>query len=111
MFFFFNRVTDTLTYSGLTLTATSLAGNRFLNFFFSTLVEYISFTVECIMLRSIIRIFTKIKKATYTCTVKCKKTHKMNVGFKRISKKRYIATEKKVYQMSTTMASSLANGQ
>lgn len=34
MFFFFNRVTDTLTYSGLTLTATSLAGNRFLNFFF-----------------------------------------------------------------------------
>lgn len=33
MFFFFNRVTDTLTYSGLTLTATSLAGNRFLNFF------------------------------------------------------------------------------
>lgn len=52
MFFFFNRVTDTLTYSGLTLTATSLAGNRFLNFFFSTLVEYISFTVECIMLRN-----------------------------------------------------------
>lgn len=44
------RITNTLTYFGLTLTATSLAGNCFLSFFFMACVEYISFALECFML-------------------------------------------------------------
>ncbi|XP_061172477.1 organic cation transporter protein-like isoform X1 [Saccostrea echinata] len=47
----FTWVTNTLTYFGLTLTATSLAGNRFLNFFFMSCVEYISLILEYSMLR------------------------------------------------------------
>lgn len=43
-------VTNTLTYFGLLLTATSLAGNRFLNFFLMACVEYISFVLEFFML-------------------------------------------------------------
>ncbi|XP_061173298.1 organic cation transporter protein-like [Saccostrea echinata] len=47
----FTWVTNTLTYYGLILTATSLAGNRFLNFFFMSCVEYISVILEYSMLR------------------------------------------------------------
>ncbi|XP_061174320.1 organic cation transporter protein-like [Saccostrea echinata] len=47
----FTWVTNTLTYYGLILTATSLAGNRFLNFFFMACVEYISVILEYGMLR------------------------------------------------------------
>nr|XP_011427430.3 organic cation transporter protein [Crassostrea gigas] len=43
-------ITNTLTYFGLLLTATSLAGNHFLNFFLSACVEYISFILEFFML-------------------------------------------------------------
>lgn len=43
-------VTNTLTYFGLLLTATSLAGNHFLNFFLMACVEYISFVLEFFML-------------------------------------------------------------
>ncbi|XP_062595386.1 organic cation transporter-like protein, partial [Saccostrea cucullata] len=45
------RVTNTLTYFGLTLTSTSLAGNRYLNFFLSVCVEYIGGILEFLMLR------------------------------------------------------------
>lgn len=44
-------VTNTVTYFGLTLTSTSLAGNRFLNFFLSSIVEYIAVICEFLMLR------------------------------------------------------------
>lgn len=47
----FTWVTNTLTYFGLTLTSTSLAGNRFLNFFFMACVEYISLALEFFMLK------------------------------------------------------------
>ncbi|XP_078315174.1 organic cation transporter protein-like [Crassostrea virginica] len=56
----FTWVTNTLTYFGLTLTATSLAGNRFLNFFFMACVEYISWVLELIMLRQFGRRTTTI---------------------------------------------------
>lgn len=45
------RIANSLTYFGLTLTATSLAGNRFLNFFFMACVEYISLALEFFMLK------------------------------------------------------------
>ncbi|XP_055998240.1 organic cation/carnitine transporter 2-like [Ostrea edulis] len=47
----FTWVTNTVTYFGLTLTSTSLAGDRFLNFFLSAVVEYIAAILEYIMLR------------------------------------------------------------
>lgn len=53
-------VTDNLTYFGLTLMATSLAGNRFLNFFFSAFVEYVSLTLNFIMLHRLGRLSTLI---------------------------------------------------
>ena len=40
------RVTDSLAYFALTLTSTSLAGDRFLNFFLSSVVEYPTVIVE-----------------------------------------------------------------
>ena len=49
---FFNvRLTNTVTYFGLTLNSTSLAGDRFLNFFLSSIVEYIAVILEYCMLR------------------------------------------------------------
>lgn len=62
----FTWITNTLTYFGLTLTATSLAGNRFLNFFLMACVEYISFALECIMLNKFGRRTTTIFFHTIT---------------------------------------------
>ncbi|XP_048736820.2 organic anion transporter 3-like [Ostrea edulis] len=58
----FTWLTNSLTYFALTLTSTTLAGNRFLNYFFSGAVEYIACFLEYIMMkrigrRSIIVIF------------------------------------------------------
>ncbi|XP_062595358.1 organic cation transporter protein-like [Saccostrea cucullata] len=47
----FTWVTNTVTYFGLTLTSTRLAGDRYLNFFLSSFVEYIAVILEYIMLR------------------------------------------------------------
>lgn len=47
----FAWMTDSLTYFSLTLTSTSLAGNRFLNFFLSACMEYLSLVIEYPMLR------------------------------------------------------------
>lgn len=47
---YFAWFTVTLTYYSLTLTSTSLVGNRFLNFFFSVCVEYIALFIEYPML-------------------------------------------------------------
>lgn len=47
----FTWVTNTFTYFGMTLTSTSLAGNRFLNFFLSSFAEYIAVIFEYSMLR------------------------------------------------------------
>lgn len=47
---YFAWLTVTLTYYSLTLTSTSLAGNRFLNFFFSAGVEYLAVIIEYPML-------------------------------------------------------------
>lgn len=46
----FTWVTNTVTYFGLTLTSTSLAGDRFFNFFLSAIVEYIAVIFEYPML-------------------------------------------------------------
>ncbi|XP_048735641.2 solute carrier family 22 member 16-like [Ostrea edulis] len=46
----FTWVTNTMTYFGLTLTSTSLAGNRFLSFFLSACVEYIGVILQYLML-------------------------------------------------------------
>ncbi|XP_061193358.1 organic cation transporter protein-like isoform X2 [Saccostrea echinata] len=46
----FTWVTNTLTYFGLTLTSTRLAGDRFLNFFLSSFVEYIAVILTHVML-------------------------------------------------------------
>ncbi|XP_052696616.1 organic cation transporter protein-like [Crassostrea angulata] len=46
----FTWVTNTVTYFGLTLTSTSLAGDRFFNFFLSAIVEYIAVMFEYPML-------------------------------------------------------------
>nr|XP_022332351.1 solute carrier family 22 member 6-A-like [Crassostrea virginica] len=47
----FTWLTNTVTYFGLTLNSTSLAGDRFLNFFLSSCVEYIAVILEYCMLR------------------------------------------------------------
>ncbi|XP_048733416.2 organic anion transporter 3-like [Ostrea edulis] len=64
----FAWVTNTVTYFGLTLTSTSLAGNRFLNFFLMTCVEYISLVLEYLTLRHLGRRTTTIIFHTVTGT-------------------------------------------
>lgn len=45
------RLTDSLVYFGLTLAATSLAGNRFLNYFLNGAVEYVACFLEYHMMK------------------------------------------------------------
>ncbi|XP_048736819.2 organic cation transporter protein-like [Ostrea edulis] len=53
MILWFSWIVITLTYYALTLTSTTLAGNKYLNFFLSGAVEYISCFVEVFMLQRI----------------------------------------------------------
>lgn len=45
------RMTDSLVYFGLTLAASTLAGNRFLNYFLSGAVEYVACFLEYHMMK------------------------------------------------------------